>query len=108
MKLNGRAEAPDGRRGRTLSPGARGAPDAITSLKPKPQPGPGRPSKAEVIRAAITDYQKTDPGLSRPPSEQYRTYRSYISPQGYKPYRDAGFSNKTFEKYEREFRPKLK
>ena len=83
-------------------------PDVVTSLPPDPESRTGRPSKAEVIRAAIADYQKTDTGLSRPPSERYRAYRSYITSQGYKPHRDTGFSNKTFEKYELEIRRRLK
>jgi hypothetical protein len=83
-------------------------PDAIAPIQPKPQPGPGRPSKAEVIRAAIDEYAKSDSALDRPRSERYRAYRSYISSKGFKRVRDAGFSDKTFEKYEREFRNKFK
>lgn len=81
-------------------------PDAIASVQPKLRSGPGRPSNAEVIRAAINDYAKTDSGLRSPCVKRYRAYRSYISAQGIDP--DSGFSDKTFEKYEREFRRKLK
>lgn len=83
-------------------------PEAIASVQPKPQSGPGRPSKAEVIRAAIAEHAKTDSALERPPAERYRIYRAYLSDQGYKPYKTVGFSNKTFEKFEREFRNKNK
>ena len=69
--------------------------------------GPGRPSKASVIREAIAEYAKGDPNLNRPPLERRRHYRSYISSRGYDPHKDAGFDEKTIQKYEREFRRSL-
>jgi hypothetical protein len=84
------------------------APDAIPSVQPKSLPGPGRPSEVDAINLAIADYAKTDPALKCPPSVRYRAYRFYISTKGFDPRRDSGFSNKTFEKYEREYRRNFK
>ena len=78
------------------------APDSIAAVSPQPRTGPGRPSNAEVIQAAIEDYARTDPGLRKPRVKRYRAYRTYISGQGIDP--DFGFSDKTFERYESEFR----
>ena len=69
---------------------------------------PGRPSHANVIRAAIAEQARTDPRLERPRRERYENYRAYAKSQGYDPRRDDGFSEKTFEKYERQFRNKHK
>lgn len=69
-------------------------------------PKPGRPSKKEVIRKAIEEHAKSDPGLMRPKLERFKAYRSYISCHGYNPHQESGFSDKTIEKYETEFRRK--
>jgi len=82
--------------------------DSISSLKVRSQPGSGRPSKADVIRAAIADYAKTDPGLDRPRLERFRRYGEFISAQGFNPRKDSGFGEKTFEKYELEYRNKFR
>jgi hypothetical protein len=74
-------------------------PDAI----PVDQAEAKKASPKELICAAITEYLKKDPGLSRPPAERYRAYRAYISKQGRDPRRERGFGDKNFEKYEREF-----
>ena len=66
----------------------------------------GAPSRAVVIRAAIEAYAKVDPGLVKPPSVRFRAYRAYISEHGYDPRTDRGFNQKTFEKYELEYRNK--
>lgn len=79
------------------------SPEAIPSIQPKAQAGPGRPSEGDVILAAISEYARTDPGLKRPPSVRYRAYRSYIASKGYDP-DGAGFGVKTLEKYETEYR----
>jgi hypothetical protein len=79
-----------------------------TSAQPEPRQGPGRPSKAAAIRAAIVEYAKSDPRLGRPPLERYRAYHAYLSERGFNPRREGGFKDKTFEKYEREFRRKNK
>lgn len=68
--------------------------------------GPGRPSQGEVISAAIAKYAVEDPKLNRPLLERYRAYKSYISKCGYDPHKDDGFSDKTIEKYETEYRNK--
>jgi hypothetical protein len=73
-------------------------------IEDRPEKGPGRPSKANVIRDAIVEYAKGDPRLNRPPFERYRAYRAYISDRGYDPRKDSGFKDKTFEKYEAEYR----
>ncbi len=78
------------------------APDSVAAVLPQPRTGPGRPSNAEVIQAAIKDYARADPGLRKPRVKRYRAYRTYISGQGIDP--DVGFSDKTFERYESEFR----
>lgn len=77
--------------------------DILLPFNPVAQHAPGRPSKEEVIRAAIAAYAKEDPTLSRQPTVRYRAYRTHIASQGYDP-KEAGFSEKTFEKYERKFR----
>lgn len=82
------------------------APDSLAAVSPQPRPGPGRPSNAEVIQAAIENYARTDPSLRKARVKRYRAYRSYISEQGIDP--DLGFSDKTFERYESEFRRSLK
>jgi hypothetical protein len=81
---------------------------ALSRASSQERNAPGRPSKASVILAAIAEHAKTDLHLERPRPERYRNYRSYARSQGYDPHRDAGFSDKTFEKYEREFRNKTK
>lgn len=78
--------------------------DALLPLQPAVQDAPGRPSKEDVIRAAIAAYAKEDPTLARAPSERIRGYCNYISSHGYNPRNDPGFSDKTFQKYERKFR----
>lgn len=71
------------------------------------EPGlPGRPSKGDVILAAIAEHSTNDPGLKLPKSERFRAYRFYISERGYDPHREDGFSDKTIEKFETEFRKK--
>lgn len=80
----------------------------LKPVQPEAHEAPGRPSMADVIRAAIADYAKADPALRRPPTERYRAYRAYISARGYDPHRDPGFTKKTYEKYEREFRLRFK
>ena len=70
----------------------------------QPQQRPGRPSKRDVIRAAIGSYAERDPSLDRPRHERYRAYRAYISSVGFDPRKDTGFADKTLEKYEGEFR----
>jgi hypothetical protein len=84
------------------------SPDSIPSLKARSHPGSGRPSKADVIRAAIADHAKTDPGLDRPRLERFRRYGEFISAQGFNPRKDSGFGEKTFEKYELEYRKKFR
>ena len=74
--------------------------------EPETAPKPGRPSKKEVIRRAIAEYAKSDPGLVHSKGERFRAYRSYISNHGYNPRQEPGFSDKTIEKYETEFRKK--
>jgi hypothetical protein len=81
--------------------------EAIPSLKLRSQPESGRPSKAEVIRAAIADYAKSDPGLDRPRLGRFRRYREFITAQGFDPRKDDGFGDKTLEKYEGEHRKKF-
>ena len=76
--------------------------------EPENVPKPGRPSKKSVIKAAIAEHAKSDPGLAQPKNERFKAYRSYIFEQGYNPRRDSGFSDKTIEKYETEFRRKSK
>ena len=83
-------------------------PDVLQALQDKPQPPTPSSSIAYVIRAAIAEYAKTDPRLRPPPSDRYRAYRSYISSRGFDPRKDRGFSDKTFERYEQEFRRKSK
>jgi hypothetical protein len=80
------------------------SPEKMSAVEPTPQAGVGRPSKAEVIRAAIREHAKSDPGLNQPRSQRYRRYHAYISSQGYDPKKEAGFTEKTLEKYEREYR----
>lgn len=74
-----------------------------TAQAPKPRK-PDRPTKREVIIAAIAEYAATDPQLEQPPAVRYRAYRSYISAHGYNVHTTRGFSIKTFEVYERAFR----
>ena len=70
------------------------------------EPGrPGRPSKGDLILAAIAEHSNNDPGLTLPKRERFHAYRSYISERGYDS-REDGFSDKTIEKYETEFRKK--
>lgn len=80
---------------------------ATALTPPALKQGPGRPSKAAAIRAAIAEYSKSDARLSRPPFERYRAYRAYLTDRGFDLRRESGFKDKTFEKYEREFRLKL-
>jgi hypothetical protein len=82
-------------------------PYALPVAQPKQQLNPETSARIEVIRAAIREYATTDPDLSQPRSRRYRTYRSYISSQGFN-VKKRGFSDKTFEKYELEFRRKSK
>jgi hypothetical protein len=82
--------------------------EAIPVVQADPHTGPGRPSKAKVICQAIDAYAKSDPRLGQAPLVRYRAYRTYISQRGYDPRRETGFSIKTFEKYEREYRNKNK
>jgi hypothetical protein len=83
-------------------------PNVIPSLQTRLQPGLGRPSKAEVIRAAIAEYAKTDPGLDRTRSDRFRYYIGFITSHGFNPRKDKGFGIKTFEKYEGEHRKKFR
>ncbi|MBV8143691.1 MAG: hypothetical protein JO184_01700 [Gammaproteobacteria bacterium] len=78
-------------------------PDAI----PVDQVEAKRASPEDLICAAITEYLKKDPRLSRPPAERYRAYRSYISKQGRDPRRERGFGDKNLERYEGKFRSKF-
>lgn len=75
-----------------------------TRVETLEQPRPGRPTKGDVILAAISDYAADDPTLKGPRSERFRAYRAYISEQGYDPRKDDGFSDKTIEKFETEYR----
>jgi hypothetical protein len=73
------------------------------------EPSPGRPSKKNVIREAIAEYASSngDPELSRQSvRSRYRAYRAYISNRGFDPQSEDGFKDKTFQKYETEFRRK--
>jgi hypothetical protein len=82
-------------------------PDVLpAAIEPKPQTGPGRPSAANLILEAIAYYAKTDPSLDEPRSKRFRAYRTYISQHGKDPITQDRFSDKTFEKYESEFRKK--
>jgi len=81
---------------------------AIPSTAQKHQSRRGRPSNADLIRAAIRDYAKKDASLRKAKKTRYRAYRAYISAQGIDPDPDSGFSDKTLEKYETEFRSTLK
>ena len=83
------------------------APATIPAIRTRLQPGPGRPSKREVIVAVIAEYAKDDPGLDQPRRERYRRYRALIASQGFDP-DDPGFDGKTVEKYETEHRKKFK
>lgn len=83
-------------------------PEVVPSLQTRLQPGSGRPSKAAVIRAAIAEYAKTDPGLDRPRLGRFRHYRDFITAQGFDLRNDDGFGDKTLEKYENEHRKKFK
>jgi hypothetical protein len=65
---------------------------------------PGRPTMREPILDAIADYVATDPKMGRPPTVRYRAYRTYLSNHGYERGRVASISEKTFEKFETEFR----
>ena len=65
----------------------------------------GRPSKGDVILAAIAEHSNNDPGLTLPKRERFRAYRSYISEQGHDS-REDGFSEKTIEKFETKYRKK--
>ena len=58
----------------------------------------------EIVAAAIEHYATQDPTLSAPPSVRFRAYRAYIEKQGFDPFRDRGFSTKTFEACETEYR----
>ncbi|HUN77255.1 MAG TPA: hypothetical protein VMU40_22285 [Steroidobacteraceae bacterium] len=77
-------------------------PETIPSFQPKPQ-SRGKPSEGDVIKAAILDWAKTDPALRRPPLVRYKAYRAFIVSQRRDP-KDPGFDEKTFQKYETEFR----
>jgi len=81
-------------------------PGDIPSVQPRLHEVPGRPSKSDVISAAIVEYAKTDPTLDRPPMERRSAYYVYIAARGYNPRRDKGFSEKTIQKFERLFRSK--
>jgi hypothetical protein len=70
----------------------------------KERSSPGRPSVATDVLAAIAHHAKTDPRLKRPRSVRYRNYRSYLASQTQDPQRYEDISDKTLEKYEREFR----
>ena len=70
----------------------------------KERNSPGRPSVATDVLAAIAHHAKTDPRLKRPRSVRYRNYRSYLASQTQDPQRYEDISDKTLEKYEREFR----
>jgi len=74
------------------------------NVDPHPRRKSGRPSEAEVILAAIAAHAVGDPKLKRPRRVRYLAYKSYISEQGYDPDSDAGFSEKTLQKYETTFR----
>jgi hypothetical protein len=80
----------------------------LTPSQPVASSTVGPPSKAVVILAAIAAYAKEDPRLERPPSERFRAYRAYISSHGHNPHTARGFSQKTFEKYEQQFRNRLR
>jgi len=83
-------------------------PNVITSVQPKLQPGLEEMPTADVIRAAIVGYAKIDPFLRQsPPSKRFRTYKSYISSKGFDPNK-RGFSDKTLEKYELEYKREIK
>lgn len=82
-------------------------PEARRDVQQKQKPNPEASARAEVRRAAIMEYLKTDPDLSAPRSKRYRAYKSYISSHGFDTNK-RGFSVKTFEKDETEFRPKPK
>ncbi len=69
---------------------------------------PEKPTKREVIIAAIAEYAATDPQLDQSPAVRYRAYRSYISAHGYNVHTTRGFSIKTFEVHELAFRNKNK
>jgi hypothetical protein len=79
-------------------------PDALPVMQPKQQSDLEAKRRAEVIREAIRDYAaKIDPNLGPPRSKRYKAYRSYISSRGFD-IKKRGFSDKTFEKAETEFR----
>ena len=79
--------------------------DALPTIKSE---APRILTTADVIRAAIAEYAKTDPKLSQPPSIRHRAYRTYITSTGIDLRKDRGFGAKTFEKYETEFRSLIK
>jgi hypothetical protein len=64
---------------------------------------PGRPSVATDVLAAIAHHATTDPNLQRPRRERHGNYRSYLASQTKDPQRYKDISEKTLEKYEREF-----
>jgi hypothetical protein len=69
----------------------------------KERNSPGRPSVATDVLAAIAHHAKTDPNLKRPRHERHENYRSYLASQTKDPQRYKNISEKTLEKYEREF-----
>jgi hypothetical protein len=79
-------------------------PDALLVLQKEQRSDLEAQRRAEVIRAAIRDYAaNTDPNLGPPRSKRYKAYRSYISSRGFDVTK-RGFSDKTFEKAETEYR----
>jgi len=83
-------------------------PSALSAVQPNSQLEPEELTKVDAIRAAIIEYAKADPFLRQSlPSKRYRAYKSYISSKGFDPNK-RGFSDKSFQKYELEFKRKIK
>lgn len=86
------------------TPGATANPSDVASpAVTQPRNAPGRPSVATDVLAAIAHHAKTDPHLKRPRHERHQNYRSYLASQTKDPQRYKNISEKTLEKYEREF-----
>ena len=74
-----------------------------TTIQIEKVSNPGRPSSKSAIWAAIAAHAKKDPTLSQPRKIRFKEYRAHMSQNGYDLKR-PGFSDKTLEKYETEFR----
>lgn len=85
-------------------------PDAIKEMQPTSEARSGPPSERDLILAAIEQYakKKNDPALRRPPGERYAAYRAFITEKGRNPRSERGFSVSAFEKFELEYRQRIK